>query len=168
MQVGGGDFVYEFEEGWGCLPEEISLGWVAAVAVDSLDRVYVYSRSDNPVVVFDREGNFLCSWGQDLLQDAHGIYIEADDTISRDDLETAIADSKVQQSAFGADSPCGALPNIDGWWTSKRPVDAREFNESHVPDGPVAVPGQAAQQVDQRGFILVVQLYDRHSAGGRR
>ncbi len=81
MQVGGGDFVYEFEEGWGCLPEEISLGWVAAVAVDSLDRVYVYSRSDNPVVVFDREGNFLCSWGQDLLQDAHGIYIEADDTI---------------------------------------------------------------------------------------
>jgi len=81
MQFGAGDFVYEFAEGWGSLPEEISLGWVAAVAVDSHDRVYVYSRSDDPVIVFDRDGNFLQTWGRDLLRDAHGIYIEADDTL---------------------------------------------------------------------------------------
>ena len=33
------------------------------------------------MVVFDRAGNFLASWGEDVLQDAHGIYIDAADNI---------------------------------------------------------------------------------------
>jgi len=52
-----------------------------AVACDSEDRVYVYSRSEHPVVVFDREGRFLGSWGEGILLDAHGIYIDDHDII---------------------------------------------------------------------------------------
>jgi len=65
-------------EGWGKLPE----GWryveAAGVAVDSSDHVYVFNRGEHPVIVFDREGNFLRSWGEGLVGRAHGITIGPD------------------------------------------------------------------------------------------
>ena len=81
MTFGQGDYVYTVQENWWSLPEGWSFGWIPAVAVDSQDRVYVYSRSEHPMVVFDREGNFLSSWGEDVLKDAHGIYIDAEDHV---------------------------------------------------------------------------------------
>ena len=81
MQVGSGEYTYEVAEGWGRLPDGVSLGWVAAVACDSQDRVYVYSRSDLPMVVFDRDGTFVSSWGLEFLEDAHGIFIGDDDVV---------------------------------------------------------------------------------------
>ena len=74
MTFGKGKHTYEVQEGWGQLPAGWSFGWIPAVAVDSHDRIYVYSRSEHPMVVFDREGNFLGSWGEDILKDAHGIF----------------------------------------------------------------------------------------------
>ena len=32
--------------------------------VDRQDRVYAFNRGQHPVVVFDRDGNFLRSWGE--------------------------------------------------------------------------------------------------------
>lgn len=81
MVFGDGDFQYTLHENWYQLPKGWSFGWIPAVAVDSKDRVYVYSRSEHPMVVFDRNGHFLSSWGEDVLQDAHGIYIDADDNV---------------------------------------------------------------------------------------
>jgi sugar lactone lactonase YvrE len=79
--VGSGDFTYEVQKDWFRLPEGWRFGWVPAVAVDSEDRVYVYSRSEHPLVVFDREGNFLASWGEEVLRDAHGIFIDEQDCV---------------------------------------------------------------------------------------
>ena len=81
MIYGSGSHTYEVQEGWGQLPEGWKFGWIPAVAVDSQDRIYVYSRSERPMVVFDREGNFLASWGEDILKDSHGIFIDAEDHI---------------------------------------------------------------------------------------
>jgi hypothetical protein len=81
MAFGAGSYTYEVQEGWGQLPEGWKFGWIPAVAVDSQDRIYVYSRSERPMVVFDREGAFLASWGEDILKDAHGIFIDAEDHI---------------------------------------------------------------------------------------
>ena len=78
---GSGSHTYEVQENWWQLPEAWNFGWIPAVAVDSQDRVYVYSRSEHPLVVFDRDGNFLGSWGDDILVDAHGIFIDAEDNI---------------------------------------------------------------------------------------
>ena len=68
-------------EGWGKLPE----GWryveAAGVAVDSRDNVYVFNRGEHPLIVFDREGNFLRSWGEGLVGRAHGITIGPDDEV---------------------------------------------------------------------------------------
>ena len=81
MTFGFGEYQYDVQENWFQPPHGWEFGWIPAVACDSRDRVYVYSRSAHPMVVFDAEGNFLASWGEDVLRDAHGIYIDADDTI---------------------------------------------------------------------------------------
>jgi len=81
MVYGTGKYTYKVAEGWDQLPESWTWGWISAVACDSQDRVYVYSRSEHPLVIFDRNGIFLASWGEDILKDAHGIYIDADDNV---------------------------------------------------------------------------------------
>ncbi len=90
MIFGQGTHQYTVEENWWTLPDGWEFGWIPAVAVDSQDRVYVYSRSEHPMVVFDRDGNFLTSWGDDILKDAHGIYIDADDNIYCVERETHV------------------------------------------------------------------------------
>ncbi len=81
MVFGGGKYTYKVAVDWGKLPDGWKWGWIPAVACDSQDRVYVYSRSEHPLVLFDRDGNFLASWGEGILKDAHGIYIDADDNV---------------------------------------------------------------------------------------
>ena len=88
MTYGSGEFTYEVVEDWWTLPDEWSFGWIPAVAVDSKDRIYVYSRSDHPMIVLDKDGSFVKSWGDDVLKDAHGIYIDADDTVFCVERET--------------------------------------------------------------------------------
>ena len=61
MAFGSGKYTYEFVENWGKLPAGWRFGWIPAVACDSKDNVYVYSRSEHPLVLFDRAGNFLPS-----------------------------------------------------------------------------------------------------------
>jgi peptidylglycine monooxygenase len=51
---------------------------ISEVAVDAQDRVFVFQRSDPPVVVFDHTGEYLTSWGEGVIADAHGIYISTD------------------------------------------------------------------------------------------
>jgi DNA-binding beta-propeller fold protein YncE len=61
------------------------LGWswweVAAVATDRQDRVYVYNRGEHPVIVFDRDGNFLTAWGEGTFARPHGIFVGPDDAV---------------------------------------------------------------------------------------
>ena len=63
----------------GDLPKGLSFG--AAVAVDSKDQVYVFNRGAHPMCVFDRSGKFLRSWGEGQYPRAHGLHIDAHDTL---------------------------------------------------------------------------------------
>ena len=81
MPFGSGKYTYEVVEGWGKLPDGWEWGWIPGVAVDSQDRVFVYSRSEHPLVLFDLDGNFLESWGEGILEDAHGIWIDEADNV---------------------------------------------------------------------------------------
>lgn len=62
--------------GWPQLPPKLQLGLVSAVATDKDDRVYVAHRGPKPVLVFDRDGKFLRSWGDDHLKTPHGLRID--------------------------------------------------------------------------------------------
>src|SRR6266508_6263897 len=73
--VGIGKYTYEVHEDWARLPEGVEMK-AAAVAVDSKDRVYCFNRSpEHPILVFDRDGNFLSSWGAGLFAFPHAIRI---------------------------------------------------------------------------------------------
>lgn len=74
---------YQVAEGWAQLPEAWSWGWIVAIACDSQDRVFIYSRSQHPLVVLDRQGNFLQTWGEGVLApgQAHGLFIDAQDNV---------------------------------------------------------------------------------------
>jgi DNA-binding beta-propeller fold protein YncE len=81
MAVMAESVTYKAEDRWGKLPD----GWryveATSVAVDRNDRVYVYNRGEHPVIVFDRDGNFLRSWGEGQTVRAHGITIGPDDSV---------------------------------------------------------------------------------------
>ena len=72
-ELGSGDYVYQELAAWPKLPEGWTFREVADVAVDSQDRVYVYNRSEHPVIVFNRDGSFLGSWGEGLFARPHGL-----------------------------------------------------------------------------------------------
>src|SRR3954470_21801350 len=85
--VGTGRFRYEALVRWEQLPPGWRFGEVAGVATDSRDRVYVFSRSEHPVTVFERDGRFLTSWGEGVFARPHGLTVGPDDTVyCTDDL----------------------------------------------------------------------------------
>jgi DNA-binding beta-propeller fold protein YncE len=90
VRVGQGDFVYELDQGWGKLPD----GWeyvdVVGVRVDRQDNVYVFNRGAHPVVVFDRDGKLLGSWGEGVFGRPHGLQIDGDDVYCVDDLDHTV------------------------------------------------------------------------------
>ena len=54
----------------------VMLARSTAIVTDSQDRVYLFNRSDHPLIVLDRDGNYLNSWGEGVLTDAHGMFID--------------------------------------------------------------------------------------------
>ena len=61
---GSGEYRYTVVEGW----EQLPAGWthadVAGVATDVEDRVYLYTRRTPRVIVYNRDGTFVKSWGE--------------------------------------------------------------------------------------------------------
>ena len=81
VELGSGRFTYEVAEGWGKLPDGWGFKEVAAVGADSKGNVYAFNRGEHPMIVFDKDGNFLRSWGEGVFPRAHGITMGPDDTI---------------------------------------------------------------------------------------
>ena len=88
--VGSGSYRYEVIENWATLPTGWTFGGVSAVATDSQDRVYAFQRKDPPILVFDKNGTFLGSWGSSAFADPHGINI-VDDVIYVTDRNDHVA-----------------------------------------------------------------------------
>jgi hypothetical protein len=71
--VGNGEYSYEPVENWAKLPPGWSFKEIGGVGVDRNDNVFVFNRGEHPMIVFDREGNFLRSFGEGLFPRAHGV-----------------------------------------------------------------------------------------------
>ena len=79
--VGSGKHTFEVHEDWAKPPENCEI-LACSVTVDARDRVYCFNRSkEHPVVVFDREGNFLSSWGVGMFAFPHMIRADKDDNL---------------------------------------------------------------------------------------
>lgn len=76
MIFGSGSHRYEIVENWASLPDGWSFPDVGGMAVDGSDRLYVFNRSTHPVMVFDRGGSLVSSWGEGVFVRPHGIRID--------------------------------------------------------------------------------------------
>ncbi len=88
MILGEGDYRYEEVDGWAKLPEGWAFNQVSDAAIDSQGRIYAFTRGKHPIVVFDKAGNFLTSWGYGefgisphLVSPSHGIFIDPSDKV---------------------------------------------------------------------------------------
>ena len=79
--MGSGAYTYEATHDWGVLPPQIKWGNTHGVVEDSQGHIYVHhtvhatSDSADTVVVFDRKGKFVRSWGKEFRGVAHGLWI---------------------------------------------------------------------------------------------
>ncbi len=79
--VGSGKYTYEVDFHWAKLPTGLAMP-AAAVFGDSQDRVYCFNRNpEHPIVIFDREGNYISSWGAGLFAFPHAIILDKDDNV---------------------------------------------------------------------------------------
>ena len=77
--VGSGKYTYEVREDWAKLPDSWAMP-AASVTVDSEDRVYCFNRdTGHPVIVFDRDGKCLGSWGAGVFAFPHTIRCDEHD-----------------------------------------------------------------------------------------
>lgn len=79
MTLGLDDYRYRLVPDWGDPAARARFGIVTAVATDANDRVYVADREPNDVIrVFERDGAYVETWGQDFLKRPHSIWIGPD------------------------------------------------------------------------------------------
>lgn len=78
MRFGSDEIGFEVVKGWGKLPEGWSFGHVIGVDVDEEDNVFVLNRGEHPLMIFDREGDFIKAWGEGEMTSPHGLKIEGD------------------------------------------------------------------------------------------
>ena len=66
---------YRLVRGFPSLPPDVKLGACSAVATDADDNLYVFHRGDaaRPILVFDKSGRFVRSFGEGLFALAHGL-----------------------------------------------------------------------------------------------
>ena len=145
--VGTGKYTYTVLEGWAKLPPGESFAMVSAIATDSEDRVYAFQRKDPPVVVFDRDGNLLSSWGNGAFLFAHGFHI-ADDIVYLTDRDSSVCvmytlDGKPIQmlgrhgvhSDTGCETPGDLVPRAAGPFNYPSELVPSPSGDLYVSDG---------------------------------
>ena len=90
MLVGDKPLTFELVPEWEQLPSGWTHGDVAGVATDAQDRVFVFNRGDHPVIIYDRDGRFVKSWGEGLFTRPHGITIHGDVAYCADDTDHTV------------------------------------------------------------------------------
>ena len=75
------EFGFTAHDHWAKFPVGCRWTEVTAAATDSQDRVYVFNRGPQPVLIFDRQGNFLSAWEETSFARPHGLFIGPDDSV---------------------------------------------------------------------------------------
>ncbi len=145
--VGSDKYTYELIQDWPKLPSGEALGVVSTVATDSKDRVYAFQRQDPPVMVFDRDGNYLSRWGIGAITDPHGMTI-VDDIVYITDRSDHVAvkftlDGKPLQvigdrgvfSDTGCENPGDLVPRAAGPFNYCTEMAPSPTGDIYVSDG---------------------------------
>lgn len=110
MVYGSGKYTYELVDGWAKYPKGWKILDVGGITVDKQDRVYVFNRSDHPLMIFDRDGNMQNTWGEGIFKRAHGSCTDPEGNIfCTDDFNHTVrkftADGKLLMTLGTEDKP---------------------------------------------------------------
>jgi DNA-binding beta-propeller fold protein YncE len=75
MTLGSGNHTYELVPDWIKVPDNIKLGFMHGLGVDSQNRVYIFMQSINAICVFDEDGSFIKTWNHGFEKGAHGLTV---------------------------------------------------------------------------------------------
>jgi sugar lactone lactonase YvrE len=78
LTVGLGDYRYEPLVDWLKLPAGWAVGDGVGLAAGPDDRIYLIHRGDHPLIVLNREGDVVDSWGDGLFGRTHSVRIDHD------------------------------------------------------------------------------------------
>lgn len=147
VSVGSGKYSYQLIQDWAKLPPGETFGVVSAVATDSDDRVYAFQRKDPPVVIFDRNGTYLDSWGSHAISDPHGFSITDDVVYLTDRADSVVLkftlDGKPLQvigkrgvhSDTGCEQPGDLVPRAAGPFNYPSELVPAPSGDLYVSDG---------------------------------
>ena len=139
---------YHMVEGWPDLPSNIKWGQVIGVDVDAQGNIWVFHRSDPPILEFDPSGKLLTSFGTDMIVQAHGLAIDSQGNIWVSDAQGK--DGKGQQVIkFSRDGK----------------VLMRLGKAGVAGEGPDTFNGPSDLVVAKNGDIFVVDGHDPDSNG---
>jgi len=141
MFVGTGDFKYEVVENWAKWPEGWLINNTVWIEQNSKGIFYVLNRSEHPIIMLSKDGDFLGSWGEGEFGNPHGLFITPDDCVWITDMAWHIckkftADGKLlmQLGTKGKRADTGATSKI-GYWEVIR--EAGPFSEpTHAVEAP--------------------------------
>ena len=189
--VGQGQHIYKEIKGWGHYPD----GWtdhdIAAVGVDSQDRVLAFARSKTGgcVLTFSPEGDLLNIWGEGLFKRPHGLFIDQhDQVLCVDDAGQAVFIfnlqgqllHKIESPLFrfptnAATAPDGNIYVSDGYGNARvhkfAPDGSLLFSWGSPGDGPGQFVVPHSVCIDPEGRVFVadrmnsrIQVFDPQGA----
>jgi hypothetical protein len=72
---------YQVDPVWPQKPANLAWGAVPSVVLDKNENVWVFTRSDSPVQVYDAAGKFIRSWGDGQFKIPHGMQFDSDGNV---------------------------------------------------------------------------------------
>src|SRR5262245_61464576 len=132
-----GASTFEWVKGWGSLPGGKQLGNThGCIVVDRQDRIYLATDSEDAVVVFDRDGKVLKTWGKELAGGLHGMALVDGDVAEGGEQRLLLAHIGRHQ-VFEA--------TLDGTilWTLDYPKESGLYEkpEQYLPTSVAPLPG---------------------------
>ena len=149
MIVGEGKYKFELVENWAQMPDGWLVGDAPGVATDSEDRVYLFNRSEHPVIIFDRDGKFQGSWGEGVFTRAHGITITSNEIVyCTDDMDHTIRKFTLQGELLHTIGTCNQ-PSDTGY------VNEGDYSLTSIQRaaGPFNRPTKVAEAANGELFI---------------
>jgi len=72
---------YKVADGWPQLPAGVTWGGVISVDADPNGNIWVFHRSEPPILKFDPSGKLITSFGKDMFAQAHGMTLDREGNV---------------------------------------------------------------------------------------
>jgi len=134
LVVGQKTHRYEWLRGWGRLPEGMALGSThGAVQVDSQNRVYFNTDTENAILVFKEDGTFVRAMGAEWKGGTHGMVIR------QEGKEEFLYLTNLARSEFAKLTLEGRVVWVKGYPTASEiytaPTEFKPTGIAFAPDG---------------------------------